>query len=125
MASVPNATGLLVAGLFVEGRVSAEKRVGVMVPEQAIDQTALHPYVVRLKAGKVERVEVQLGVRDEAAATFEVRAGLARGDTVLLGAARGISIGTAVLVSSPIDAASLATTPPAPSAATSAPSKKN
>ncbi len=121
MASVPNAKGLLVAGLFVEGRVAAEKRVGVMVPEQAIDQTAIRPYVVRLKAGKVERVDVELGVRDEAAAAFEIRTGVTSGDTVLLGAARGISLGSSVVVSAPTDAATSATPP----AAAAAPTKKN
>jgi RND family efflux transporter MFP subunit len=104
LASVPNDGGQLVAGLFVEGRVDAQKRVGVLVPEQAVDQTAVSPYVMRLKGGKVERVEVQLGVRDQAKEAFEVRSGIAAGDTVLLGAARGISVGTQVVVSAPSDA---------------------
>ncbi len=104
LASVPNSAGLLVAGLFVEGRVASQKRVGVLVPESAIDQTGIVPTIMRLKDGKVEKVEVQLGVRDEAASTFEVTTGIARGDTVLLGAARGISIGSSVVVSAPRDA---------------------
>ena len=108
LASVPNDRALLVAGLFVEGRVDSQKHVGVLVPEQAVDQTAVTPYVMRLKGGKVEKVEVQLGVRDQAAEAFEVRAGIASGDTVLLGAARGISLGTRVVVSSPRDAAAAA-----------------
>jgi RND family efflux transporter MFP subunit len=117
LASVPNDGGQLVAGLFVEGRVDAQKRVGVLVPEQAVDQTAVTPYVMRLKGGKVERVDVQLGVRDQASETFEVRSGLAAGDTVLLGAARGISTGTGVVVSAPGDAktaGAAAVAPPAP-----------
>lgn len=104
LASVPNSAGLLVAGLFVEGRVASQKRVGVLVPENAIDQTGIVPNVMRVKGGKVEKVEVQLGVRDEAAAALEVTAGLAGGDTVLLGAARGISVGTTITVSAPKDA---------------------
>lgn len=104
LASVPNAAGGLVAGLFVEGRVASQKRVGVLVPENAIDQTGIVPNVMRLKGGKVEKVEVQLGVRDEAAAAFEVTTGIASGDTVLLGAARGISVGTLIIVSAPKDA---------------------
>lgn len=123
LASVPNTKGMLVAGLFVEGRVASEKRVGVMVPEQAIDQTAVRPYVVRLRGGKVEKVDVQLGVRDEAAGAFEVKSGVASGDTVLLGAARGISVGTAVIVSAPVDAAAPSAT--APAVSPSAPAKKN
>ena len=118
LASVPNDGGQLVAGLFVEGRVDAQKRVGVLVPEQAVDQTAVTPYVMRLKGGKVERVEVQLGARDQAKEAFELRSGIAAGDTVLLGAARGISNGTQVVVSAPGDARSAASpaVTPAPSA---------
>ncbi len=123
LASVPNEQGQLVSGLFVEGRIASEKRVGVMVPEQAIDQTAVRPYVVRLKAGKVEKVDVELGVRDEAASMFEVKSGIASGDTVLLGAARGISVGASVVVSSPVDAAASAATPAA--ATPAAAPKKN
>ncbi len=123
LASVPNEKGQLVAGLFVDGRIASEKHVGVMVPEQAIDQTAVRPYVIRLKGGKVERVDVQLGVRDEGAATFEIRAGLTSGDTVLLGAARGISIGASVAVSAPVDAAASSATAAAASPSPSA--KKN
>ncbi|MEQ1693232.1 MAG: HlyD family efflux transporter periplasmic adaptor subunit, partial [Gemmatimonas sp.] len=104
LATVPNAQNALVAGLFVEGRVAAEKRVGVLVPEKAVDQTGITAVVMRLKGGKVERVEVQLGVRDEGAETLEIRSGIAGGDTVLLGAARGISVGSHVVVSTPKDA---------------------
>lgn len=104
IASVPNDGGSLVAGLFVEGRIDSQRRVGITVPEQAIDQTVVTPYVMRLKNGKVERVDVQLGARDQAAEAFEIKSGLASGDTVLLGAARGISAGTSVVVSAPTDA---------------------
>jgi RND family efflux transporter MFP subunit len=103
-ASVPNNQNSLVAGLFVEGRVASEKRIGIMVPEKALDETGVSAFVMRLKSGKVEKVEVQLGARDGGAELVEVKSGLAVGDTVLLGAARGISIGSAVAVSSPKDA---------------------
>ena len=104
LASVPSSAGGLVAGLFVEGRVASQKRVGVLLPENAIDQTGIAPTVMRLKGGKVEKVDVQLGVRDEALAALEVTTGIASGDTVLLGAARGISVGTMITVSAPRDA---------------------
>ncbi len=125
LASVPNEKGQLVSGLFVEGRIASEKRVGIMIPEQAIDQTAVRPYVVRLKAGKVEKVDVELGVRDEAASMFEVKSGIASGDTVLLGAARGISVGTAVVVSAPADASATPATATPATATPAAASKKN
>lgn len=122
LASVPNQAGALVAGLFVEGRVASEKRVGVMVPENAVDQTGIVSTVMRLKGGKVEKVEVQLGVRDEAASMFEITSGIASGDTVLMGAARGISVGSPVVVSAPRDATPAPAVAPAPA---SAPAKKN
>jgi len=123
LASVPNSAGALVAGLFVEGRIASEKRVGVMVPETAVDQTGIVPTLMRLKGGKVEKVEVQLGVRDEAAGALEVTTGIASGDTVLLGAARGISVGSLVVVSAPQDASQAASPSAAPALAT--PAKKN
>ena len=101
--ALPDAGGALVAGLFVEGRVVAAVRTGLVVPEQAVDQTGMVALVMRLKGGKVERVEVAVGARDERGERVEVTRGLAEGDTVLLGAARGISVGTQVTVSAPGD----------------------
>lgn len=118
LVSVPNVAGSLVAGLFVEGRIAAEKRLGTLVPEKAVDVTGLTPTAMRLRGGKVEKVDVQLGARDDAAERFEVVSGLAVGDTVLMGAARGISVGSIVQVSTPKDAKPAVEAP-------SAASKKN
>jgi len=103
VASIPNAGNTLVGGLFAEGRVSSETRIAPMVPLSAVDERGLRPTVVRLRNGKIEKVEVGTGIRDAAAETVEVTSGLAPGDTLLLGAARGISPGTPVRVSSPND----------------------
>jgi RND family efflux transporter MFP subunit len=104
VASIPNAGNTLVGGLFAEGRVSSESRVAPMVPLGAVDERGLRPTVVRLKQGKIEKVEVGVGIRDAAAETVEITSGLTPGDTLLLGAARGISPGTPVKVSTPNDA---------------------
>lgn len=103
VASIPNAGNTLVGGLFAEGRVSSETRIAPMVPLGAVDERGLRPTVVRLKNGKIEKVEVGTGIRDAAAETVEITSGLAAGDTLLLGAARGISPGTPVRVSAPSD----------------------
>jgi membrane fusion protein (multidrug efflux system) len=103
LASIPNAGNTLVGGLFAEGRVSSEARTGPMVALGAVDERGLRPSVVRLRNGKIEKVEVGLGLRDAAAEAVEITSGLAPGDTVLLGAARGISPGTPVKVSAPND----------------------
>jgi RND family efflux transporter MFP subunit len=103
VASIPNAGNTLVGGLFAEGRVASESRNVPMVKQSAVDERGLRPTVVRLRNGKIEKVEVGLGIRDQAAETVEIASGLAAGDTVLLGAARGISPGTPVKVSAPTD----------------------
>ena len=102
-AAIPNAGNTLVGGLFAEGRVSTETKTSPVVLLSAVDERALRPTVVRLRNGKIEKVEVVLGIRDASTETVEITSGLAPGDTVLLGAARGISIGTPVKVSSPSD----------------------
>lgn len=104
-ATVPNSTGRLVGGLFANGSVASETRVGMMVPEKAVDQTGVAKFVMRLKSGKVEKVEVELGLHDATTESYEVKKGLAVGDTVLLAQAQGISVGTQVRVSAPKDAA--------------------
>jgi len=103
LASIPNAGNTLVGGLYAEGRVSSEAHTAPMVPIGAVDERGLRPTVMRLRNGKVEKAEVALGIRDQAAETVEITSGLAAGDTVLLGAARGISPGTPVRVSAPSD----------------------
>ena len=102
-ASLPNVGNTLVGGLFAEGRVATESKNAPMVQASAVDERGLRPTVVRLKNGKIEKVEVTIGIRDAAAETVEITAGLVPGDTVLLGAARGISPGTPVKVSAPSD----------------------
>jgi RND family efflux transporter MFP subunit len=98
VATIPNAGNTLVGGLFAEGRVSSESRNAPMVPQATVDERGLRPYVMRLRNGKIEKAEVGLGIRDAAAETVEITSGLAPGDTLLLGAARGISPGTPVKV---------------------------
>lgn len=95
---IPNGSGRLVAGLFADGRVATSSRVGVVVPSEAVDRKGLRPFVVRVRQGKVERVEVTLGLIDAAEERMEVTSGLAPGDTLLLGGARGIAPGLTVQV---------------------------
>jgi membrane fusion protein (multidrug efflux system) len=64
-----------------------------------VDERGLKPFVMRIKNGLVTKTEVDLGIRDAATETVEVRSGVAPGDTILLGAARGISEKTPIKVS--------------------------
>jgi membrane fusion protein, multidrug efflux system len=101
--AVPNEGGRLLAGLFAEGRVATSTRSSVVVPNEAVDRKGIRPFVVRIKDGRVDRVEVELGVIDEAQEQTEVLQGLAAGDTLLLGGARGLPPGTLVRVGSPAE----------------------
>jgi RND family efflux transporter MFP subunit len=96
---IPNAGNGLVAGLYATGRVSSSTRQGLTVPAAAVDQRGVKPLVTRLKNGKAEVVEVSLGMRDEGSDVVEIRSGLAAGDTLLVGAAQGITPGAPVKVS--------------------------
>jgi membrane fusion protein (multidrug efflux system) len=101
--SIPNAEGRLVGGLYANGRLASESHTGLMAPLSAIDARSGTPAVLRIKQGRVERVPVQLGLRDEGAEKIELVSGVQAGDTLLLGAAQGITPGTVLRVSVPSD----------------------
>jgi RND family efflux transporter MFP subunit len=104
--SIPNAGRALVGGLFANGRMSTATRTGLVVPASAVDVRGTTPSVMRVKQGKAEKVQVQIGLTDKTSETIEVLSGVQAGDTLLLGAAQGITPGTLVRVSAPV-------TPPA------------
>jgi len=103
IATIPNVGAALVAGLFAEGRVAAESRTAPVVPIAAVDERGVRPSVMRIKNGRVEKTEIELGLRDNQTETVEARSGVVPGDTLLLGTARGITPGTPVKVSTPND----------------------
>jgi membrane fusion protein, multidrug efflux system len=99
--SIPNAGRTLVGGLFATGRISSAARTGLMVPTAAVDVRGTSPSVVRVRGGKAEKVQIVIGVTDKSSETIEVLSGIQAGDTLLLGAAQGITPGTPVRVSVP------------------------
>jgi RND family efflux transporter MFP subunit len=101
--SIPNAKGGLVGGLFAQGRVGTARRTGLVAPSSAVDVRGLKPSVLRLKGGKVERVGVDVGIRDDETERMELLSGVASGDTLLIGGAQGLTAGTLVKVSTPSD----------------------
>ena len=105
LVSVPNAAGQLVGGLFAEGRVATERRPALVAPASALDERGVTPVVHRLKGGVVERVPVQVVLRDAQTELVGLEGGIAAGDTVLTGAAQGITAGTPVRVGNAADAA--------------------
>jgi RND family efflux transporter MFP subunit len=97
-ASIPNSGGQLVGGVFAEGRVGIERKTALAVPASTVQQTGNRAWVLRIRNGTVERVEVQLGLVDEQAEMLEIANGVARGDTLLTGAAQGYTPGTPIRV---------------------------
>jgi RND family efflux transporter MFP subunit len=96
--AIPNSDQALAAGLFAEGRVATDTRRAVAVPVTAVDSRGTTPTLHLLRQGRVAEVPVQLGVRDETAELVEVLAGVAEGDTVLLGSAQGVTPGSRIQV---------------------------
>ena len=99
--SIPNEGRALVGGLFANGRMSTATKMGLVVPQSAVDVRGSIPSVMRVKQGKAEKVQVQIGLTDKTSETIEVLSGLQPGDTLLLGAALGITPGTLVRISAP------------------------
>jgi RND family efflux transporter MFP subunit len=87
---VPDARGL-VAGLYAEGRVGSQAKMALTAPANAITTSGDTSFVMRVKQSRVQRVPVQIGVRDEEGERVEVAGAVAAGDTVLVGAAASIS----------------------------------
>jgi RND family efflux transporter MFP subunit len=97
----------LVAGLFAEGRVATEMHVGLTVPASAVTTQAGTATVTVVRGGKVDKVPVQLGIRDDLTEQVELKSGVKEGDVVLLGAAQSLTPGTDVRIA---DAASTVAT---------------
>jgi len=107
--SIPNAGRALVGGLFATGRMSSATKTGLVVPAAAVDVRGTSPFVMRVRGGKAEKVQIQTGITDRASETIEVLSGIQAGDTLLLGAAQGITPGTPVKVSVSAPAAASST----------------
>jgi membrane fusion protein, multidrug efflux system len=99
--SIPNEGRALVGGLFANGRMSTATKTGLVVPQSAVDVRGSIPSVMRVRQGKAEMVPVKIGLTDKTSETIEVLSGLQPGDTLLMGAAMGITPGTPIRISAP------------------------
>jgi membrane fusion protein (multidrug efflux system) len=72
-----------VSGLYGEGRIESEATPALMLPEGALVKQGDKSYTWRLKDRTLNRVDLQIGARDPRSGNYEVRAGLAAGDTVM------------------------------------------
>ena len=94
--AIPNTGGQLVAGLFAEGRITTETHRALTAPAAAVEQAGPQPWVLRVKDGKAERVQVSIGIRDDRTERLEIVSGLDEGDILLTGAAHTVTPGTPV-----------------------------
>ncbi len=94
--ALPNDDEGLLAGLVAYGRVATAERRALSLPLAAVDMRGLTPSVLRLRAGKAERVQVELGLRDALAEQVEVRRGLREGDWVVRESASTLAPGANV-----------------------------
>lgn len=96
--TIPNVEGRLVAGLFAEGRVVQEVKRALVVPLTAVNERTGTPWVLRVRDGKTEKVDVTLGLRDPQTERVEIATGVSDGDVLLVGASQGMTPGTPVTV---------------------------
>ncbi|QJD98698.1 efflux RND transporter periplasmic adaptor subunit [Massilia forsythiae] len=72
-----------VAGLYAEGRIDAETADVLMLPESALVKSGDKTYAWKVKGNTLAKADLGMGARDPRTGNFEVRNGLAAGDTVL------------------------------------------
>jgi membrane fusion protein (multidrug efflux system) len=72
-----------VAGLYGEGRIESETTPALMLPEGALVKAGDKSYTWRLKDKTLQKVDLGIGTRDPRSGNYEVRSGLAVGDTVM------------------------------------------
>jgi RND family efflux transporter MFP subunit len=72
-----------VAGLYAEGRIDAELSDALTLPEAAMVKAGDKTYAWKVKGAALSRVDLTVGARDPRTGNFEIKNGLAAGDTVL------------------------------------------
>lgn len=97
-----------VAGLYAEGRVQSQSTSALMLADGAIQREGDQAYVWRVQDGKLVRVAVKLGERDERQGLYQVSVGLKPGDQVLRHPNNALSEGRAVEFAKPAAAAASA-----------------
>lgn len=74
----------LLAGLYAEGRIATKSETGLIIPASALTDDR-QPTVARIGAsGAIERVPVELGLRDPLRDRVIVKRGLAEGDRIVI-----------------------------------------
>jgi len=98
-----------VAGLYAEGRIDAETSNALMLPESAIVRNGDEVYTWRVKGGTLSKANLEIGMRDQRSGAYEVKTGLAAGDTVLRSPSSNLKDGQKVEMAKARVASSVAT----------------
>jgi len=72
-----------VAGLYAEGRIDAEVTDALSLPEAAVVKAGDKTFAWKIKGGAIAKADLTLGTRDPRSGDYEIKGGLAVGDTVL------------------------------------------
>ncbi|MDD5333419.1 MAG: efflux RND transporter periplasmic adaptor subunit [Rhodoferax sp.] len=83
LVSIDDAKRPRVSGLYAEGTIEASNVKALTLPESVVLRAGDKASVWRVKANKLNQIELALGARDPRTGYFEVRSGLADGDLIL------------------------------------------
>lgn len=83
LVSINDAKQPRVAGLYAEGTIEATSMKAVTLPESVLVRAGDKASAWRVKANRLNQIELALGARDPRSGHFEVRSGLAEGDIIL------------------------------------------
>jgi RND family efflux transporter MFP subunit len=100
-----------VAGLYAEGRIDAELSDALMLPESALVRDGDKTYAWKVKGNALAKADLAMGTRDPRTGNFEVKGGLANGDTVLRHPSSSLKDGQKVEMSAAAKVASAASNP--------------
>ncbi len=98
---LPNDAGVLLAGVYAEGRVVTARKEALSLPTDAVRERGTQPTVLAIRDGKVKQVPVTVGMHDPVADRVEITSGVKAGDPVLRAAAGDLADGTLVKVKPP------------------------
>jgi membrane fusion protein (multidrug efflux system) len=90
-----------VAGLYAEGRVDTETNAALTLPAASIVREGDNSFVWRVKSGKLQKVKLALGGRDQRTGNYVVNNGVAEGDEVLRYPASTLKDGQVATLSTP------------------------
>ena len=100
-----------VAGLYAEGRIAGGGVAMARIAEASVVRSGDAAHVWRVKDGRINKVAVQLGARDERSGEFELKGGLADGDVLLRNPGSGLVDGQRFEMAKAVASAASASAP--------------